>query len=354
MRHLLAGTVVLAAVAAVALIAGAAQEPVTSCASCGPSWMTNTVPPFKGYVRGWALISAEELHELWEAQRAWDNRDTISNGEAPTVDPKLVIVDVAKPTLQYRAEGHIPGAFNTWRPDYDSGVIVWDDVPAENILDREAFQEFLRGFGIDDDSQVVFYDHKYDATRLWWACKLYGFNARVLDGGFAAWSKAGYEVDRISAPDTPARGTVTLRGGEPLLRVDTDAVWKCKNDPSWFLWDIRSDAEVDGSRDRAKRMGTVPWMEALIPWKEVYGEDGTFLTADQLRSQVLEPHGFEPSSHHVFFCQSGVRVTQTLFALYLYGYPIEHLHIYDFSWIWWGNAPDTPIVNEKGEPVVVE
>jgi len=323
------------------------------CDTCGPDWITNTVPPYKGYARGWAMISADELKELWDAQVAWNNRDTIGNGEAPKENPKLVIVDVGKPALHYRAEGHIPGAFNTWREDYDSGVKVWDDVPAENILSREDFQAYLRRFGIDNDSQVVFYDHKYDATRLWWACKLYGFNVRVLDGGFNAWKDAGYEVDRLSSPSQPAPGNVVLKGGEPLINVSHGSVYKCKDDPMWMLWDIRSTEEITGERNRAKRMGAIPWSKALVPWKEVHGEDGTFLDANQLKTMVIDKHGFDEAAHHVFFCQSGVRVTQTMFALYLYGYPLEHLHIYDDAWIWWGNNPDTPIIDENGEPVTL-
>lgn len=62
--------------------------------------------------------------------------------------------------------------------------------------------------------------------------------------------------------------------------------------------------------------------------------------------------GLRPEPLHVLFCQSGVRVTQTLFALYLAGYPIEHLHVYDSSWIHWGNAPETPIVDPAGKAVV--
>jgi thiosulfate/3-mercaptopyruvate sulfurtransferase len=317
--------------------------------------MTNTDPPYKGHARGWAMISAEELKSLWDEQQAWNNRDTIASpAAAPKRDPKLVIIDVSKPMLQYRGGGHIPGAFNTWRPDYASDVTFWEEeVWAENLLDRRDFQEFLRGFGIDDDSQVVFYDHKYDATRLWWACKLYGFDTRVLDGGIDAWKAAGYEVDRLSSPSKPGNGSIVLEGGQPLLNVSHGAVWKCKDDPMWYLWDIRSKAEVDGSRSRAKRMGTIPWQTALMPWKEVHGEDGEFLDAAGLKSQVIDKYGMDPAAHHVFFCQSGVRVTQTLFALYAYGFPVEHLHIYDSSWIYWGNSPDLPIEDEKGQPVVL-
>src|SRR5256712_12489836 len=64
------------------------------------------------------------------------------------------------------------------------------------LLERDGFQNFARGLGIDNDSKVVVYDEKYDAPRLWWAFYLYGkTDVRVLDGGYAAWKAAGYEAD---------------------------------------------------------------------------------------------------------------------------------------------------------------
>jgi thiosulfate/3-mercaptopyruvate sulfurtransferase len=318
----------------------------------GPDWMTNSNPPYKGFVRGWALISAKELHELWVAQQAWNNHDSIEGNHSPAKDPKLVIIDVGKPKLHYVAEGHIPGAFNTWRSDYESPEKLFG-IRGENLMSRENFQHFLRSFGIDNDSQVVFYDHKYDATRLWWACKYYGFNVRVLDGGFKAWKDAGYEVDRLSSPEKPSKpGNLVLPGSAamPTLRVEADAVWKCKDNPMWDLWDIRSMKEITGQRKRAKRMGKIPWQRALVTWKQFHRKDKTWKDAAELQA-MLDKFGFDPSHHHVFYCQSGVRTTQAIFSLYLMGYPLEHLHNFDGSWIYWGNAPDTPIVDQDGKPV---
>ena len=62
-------------------------------------------------------------------------------------------------------------------------------------LNRARFQDFARRLGIDNDSQVVVYDEKYDATRLWWMFYLYGkTDVRVLDGGYQGWKAAGYDT----------------------------------------------------------------------------------------------------------------------------------------------------------------
>jgi 3-mercaptopyruvate sulfurtransferase SseA len=35
----------------------------------------------------------------------------------------------------------------------------------------------------------------------------------------------------------------------------------------------------------------------------------------------------------------------------LMGFPVEHLHNFDGSWIHWGNSPDLPVVDGQGKSV---
>jgi thiosulfate/3-mercaptopyruvate sulfurtransferase len=108
------------------------------------------VEKYKGFERGEALITVEELKQLMD-----------------TKDPKLVVLAVVKP-VSFKA-GHIPGSVNIWRPEY--GPKVGDPYPFDGMLiNRAEFETFARGLGIDNDSKVVIYDEKYDATRVWGAC----------------------------------------------------------------------------------------------------------------------------------------------------------------------------------------
>ncbi len=287
---------------------------------------------YKGFERGDALITAKELKQLIDAK-----------------DPKLVILAVAK-TVDYRL-GHIPGAYHIWRPDYEPKEGV--EFPYEGMaLDREDFQAFARKFGIDNDSKVVIYDHKYDATRVWWMFYLYGKkDCRVLDGGFQAWKAAGYDTD-ILAPDLPKKpGNFTATTALNGWWVSMSTIWHCKTSDDYQLWDTRGKAEWTGKKLKkgAYAKGRIPWAKHCNwpNFKKPVGNNKNateFKTAAEIQ-KVLDTFGFDRSKQQVFYCQSGVRTTTEIFALYLMGWDPAQLHNYDGSWIEWSyyhkNLPDS-------------
>lgn len=290
---------------------------------------------YKGFARGDALITVEELKGLMDAD-----------------DPKLVVVAVAKPE-SYKL-GHIPGSLNVWRPDYE---------PAEGepwpfggmILDRATFQDFARGLGVDNDSKVVVYDEKYDATRLWWAFYMYGkTDVRVLDGGYQAWKAAGYDVDRsLFSATADELGDFTAAQPNEHLYASMDEVWLSKESGDYQLWDTRETNEWTGEKMKkgAFREGRIPWAK-FQNWKEfkVAVEEGgaptAFKTADGIQ-QVIDTFGMDQDKTQVFYCQSGVRTTTNMFALYLMGWDPEKLANYDGSWIQWSYFENNPVVDEK-------
>ncbi len=287
---------------------------------------------YKGFERGEALITAKELKQLIDAK-----------------DPKLVVLAVAK-SVDYRL-GHIPGAFHIWRPDYEPKEGV--EFPYEGMaLDREDFQAFARKFGIDNDSKVVIYDHKYDATRVWWLFYLYGkTDCRVLDGGFQAWKAAGYDTDHL-APDLPKKpGNFTATTALSGWSVSITTIWRCKTSDDYQLWDTRGGAEWTGKKLKkgAYAKGRIPWAKHCNwpNFKKPVGDNKNateFKTAAEIQ-QVLDKFGFDRNKQQVFYCQSGVRTTTEIFALYLMGWDPAQLHNYDGSWIEWSyyhkNLPDS-------------
>lgn len=268
---------------------------------------------YKGFERGDALITVTELKTLMDAK-----------------DPNLVVLAVAK-TVDYRT-GHVPGSFSIWRSDYEpEGEFPYGGM----ALDREDFQAFMRKFGINDDSKVVIYDHKNDAPRVWWMFYLYGkTDCRILDGGIKGWKAADYDTD-IFAPDLPDNpGTFTAKSALSGWSISMSTIWRCKTSDDFQLWDTRADNEWTGEKLKkgAYAPGRIPWAKQC-DWP-AFKEGTEFKNAAETQ-KTLDQFGFDKAKQQVFYCQSGVRTTTEMFALYLMGWDPAQLHNYDGSWIEW-------------------
>lgn len=288
---------------------------------------------YKGFERGDALIAPAELKAMIDAK-----------------DPNLVVIAVAKG--ESFKLGHIPGALNVWRGDYE---------PAEGepypfggmMLNGAEFQSFARKLGINNDSKVVVYDEKYDATRLWWGFFIYGkTDVRVLDGGYQGWKAAGYDTDMsMFTPKADEAGNFTVGPRNDYMYGSMDDVWNAKTNPNIQLWDTREKDEWTGEslKKGAFRQGRIPWA-TFQNWKEfktvaAEGEKSptAFKTAAEIQ-KVIDTFGMDKNKTQIFYCQSGVRTTTGMFALYLMGWEPNQLVNYDGSWIEWSYFDKNPVV----------
>ena len=268
--------------------------------------------PYKGFPRGHALTTATEVKSMLDG---------------PSPKP-IVLAAVRRASWLL---GHIPGALHAPHRAYTGR--------AGMAASRERFQEFARGLGIDRDSTVVVYDETYAATRLWWLFRLYGKpDVRVLDGGLTAWKEAGYDVDRGRGRSAPKTGNFVAAPAVTGWTADMADVAQGRSDPGTRVWDARDVREWDGS----VRLGSLPagrigWAR-FIGWRAFrrvdQGRPSEFRTAAEI-DKLLQRAGFEPGHDHIFYCHSGVRAATPFFALYLMGFPVERLHLYDGSWMEW-------------------
>jgi thiosulfate/3-mercaptopyruvate sulfurtransferase len=285
---------------------------------------------YKGFERGESLIPVQELKRLMDAK-----------------DPKLVVLAIVEP-VSYMA-GHIPASVNVWRADYE--LKVGEPYPFDGmLLERDGFQSFARGLGIDSDSKVVVYDEKYDAPRLWWAFYLYGkTDVRVLDGGYPAWKAAGYEVDMsLSRGKGERTGNFVAKERRPGWVANMDDVRRGQASRQVRVWDAREPEEWTGAQKKgnARRAGRVPWA-AFQSWKEyrqeVNGKPAGFKTAAEVQ-QVIDKFKMDPRDDNVFYCHSGVRSTTGVFVLYLMGWDPDRLRNYDGSWLEWSHHQGNPVL----------
>lgn len=296
-----------------------------------PAWVDTTVAgeKYKGFERGDVLMTVEELKDLMD-----------------TNDPTLLVFAVVKP-VPYMI-GHIPGSINVWRPDYEPKV--GQPYPFDGMmLNRNEFQEFARDLGVDNDSTIVVYDEKYDATRMWWAFFLYGkSDVRVLDGGYPAWKAAGYDTDMsLTRGKGDKQGNFTAKPRRPGWVAGTDDVWRAKTSKDIQLWDAREPAEWTGAEKKghAKQAGHIPWA-TFQSWTvyrvNVDGKPTGFKTAAEVQ-KVIDNFSMNSDKDQVFYCHSGVRTTTAIFMLYLMGWDPDRLHNYDGSWLEWSSHLSNPI-----------
>lgn len=282
---------------------------------------------YKGYPRGNALITVQELRRLIDAG-----------------DSNLVVL-AAESDPEY-LPGHIPGARQVDRPAYEAPADTQDGVTG-NLIDTIGFTRLAQRLGIRRDSVVVLYDDKFDATRLWWAFTYYGkSNVRVLDGGIQSWKAAGYPVEILPRWTSTEPGDFVAVVARPRLRVDTPEIATLRDHPERQLWDDRSLPEFTGEelKKGAYRAGRIPWSRhaewTLFKKKENRSE---WIPAAEM-APLLRKLGYDPKKEQYFYCQTGVRSTQGLFALYLSGWPLEKLHNYDSSWIGWSKDASLPLL----------
>jgi thiosulfate/3-mercaptopyruvate sulfurtransferase len=206
---------------------------------------------------------------------------------------------------------------------------------------REQVRALLESLGLSDDRQLVLYDDAGGgmAGRLWWMARWIGHDAvAVLDGGLAAWRKAGYPVtDEVPAPRS---GRLTLR--EPLATlVDAAETGRAAAVPDRLVLDARAPERYRGEVEPFDPVaGHIPG-SVNRPWGSNVREDGRFKPAPVLRAEFETLLAGRPASAVVNSCGSGVSACHNLLAMAHAGLPGAAL--YAGSWSEWVADPARPV-----------
>jgi len=259
-------------------------------------------------------------------------------------DPSWVVVDCRHTLADFSLgrklyeEAHVPGAFFA---DVES------DLAGEKnglngrhpLPDPEDFATYLESIGVNDKTQIVAYDAGGDmfAARLWFLCRWIRHEAAaVLDGGFAAWTGAGY--DATSAPSS-TRGTGDVHAKlNNALMVDADYVLRHLRNSETRIVDARAADRFRGENEVVDPVaGHIPGAQNR-PFKENFAADLRFKSPEELR------HAFESfgkPSNIVHQCGSGVSAAANLLAMAVAG--LEGSRVYAGSWSEWIADPSRPI-----------
>lgn len=197
-----------------------------------------------------------------------------------------------------------------------------------------AFQRFLQVNGVDDDSQVVVYDHGPGmwAGRMWWLLRHYGHeNVAVLDGGLARWRELHLPLD--TNHPAPKQGNFSGTPGH-MPTVQADAIMDAP-----MIVDARAPDRFAGEEPVDPVGGHIPGAVNQFFMDNV-GPNQMFLSPDELASKLA--HIPEDAA---VYCGSGVTAAHMVLAAEVAGR--EPFPLYPGSWSEWCQPA-------AGRPVSVE
>ncbi|PKV47315.1 thiosulfate/3-mercaptopyruvate sulfurtransferase [Janthinobacterium sp. 61] len=252
--------------------------------------------------------------------------------------------DLLKPTAgsDAFAAGHIQ---NAQFADIDTALSApktargVDFTGRHPLPDRNALLATLRGWGINDDTQVVAYDGQGGmfAARLWWLLRWLGHPAvAVLDGGLAAWQAQGLPLVTPVAPRAAGKLTEkpsltrTVSVQELIANLETQAL---------NVIDARAPDRYRGENETIDPVGGhIPGAKNRF-FKDNLQADGRFKSADELQRDFSALIASPQTA--VMQCGSGVTACHNLLALEVAGLPGAAL--YPGSWSEWCADPARPV-----------
>lgn len=247
-------------------------------------------------------------------------------------------------------KGHIKGAVHINTDEVEKGP-VWNRLPDKDL------EKFAKNNGITADTTVVLYGaDSMPSFRVAAILKYMGVkDVRVLNGGTAAWTSAGYELDTTSNKKTPVDSfgvAVPLNKGYIVDLPEAKEILKDKEGSK--LVDIRSWDEFIGKtsgydyiKAKGRPVGAV-WGHAgsdnshLEDFRNV---DNTMRNSSEILS-MWEKEGIKPDQRLSFYCGTGWRAAEVLIYADVMG--LKNISLYDGGWNEWSLDKNNPI--EVGDP----
>jgi thiosulfate/3-mercaptopyruvate sulfurtransferase len=268
----------------------------------------------------------------------------LDNGEQPAILDVRWRLDKPDGHGDY-LDGHIPGAVY---------VSLEDELSDHSRIGRgrhplpsgSELQIAARRWGVKANQPVVVYDdwNRAGSARSWWVLTAAGISdVRILDGGLAAWTNAGGELQ--SGAPTPSAGDVNVvhddlyAGGRVTLTAEQVAAPGAP-----LLLDARAPERFRGEVEPVDPVaGHIPGARNL-PSTTVLAEDGTFLPGKSLIA-LFEQIGGGAATPVGVYCGSGITASVVLAAISATGMDAA---LFPGSWSQWSAEPDPPVALGSG------
>ena len=265
--------------------------------------------------------------------------------------PDVVVIDTRAPEAY--AAGHIPGAVNV----HEIFTFLAMSTPEGMAELRGKFAAAFGAAGLSGAETAVCYEGSMNSgfgqsCRGYFLLSWLGYDkARVLHGGFQAWTASGLPVS--TEPATPAAKTFPLSEKGASMMIDKDEMLAAVGDDHIVKLDVRDVDEWIGTSsspygpDFCPRKGRIPgarWLEWYRLMKPT-PQGPMFKAPDEIRAEA-HTAGVGPETPVYLYCFKGARASNTLVALKEAG--VRDVRMYFGSWNEWSRDPALPI--ESGLP----
>ena len=255
------------------------------------------------------------------------------------IDTSFDLADTDAGERRFRSS-HMPGSYYL-HLDRDLSAVKTGRNGRHPLPDRAAFARTLGALRIAPGTQVVALDAQGGvyAARLWWMLRWIGHReVAVLDGGLAAWQRAG---GSLVAEATPAPPALPPYPDLPSLAPTVDAAGVAARPPRRAVLDARSGERFRGEVEPIDAVaGHIPG--ALNRFhRDNLGEGGVFKAPGTLRDEFAALLGDRAPNEVIHSCGSGVTACHNLLAMEHAG--LAGSLLYPGSWSEWSADPARPV-----------
>lgn len=249
-------------------------------------------------------------------------------------DPQLVILHAGSQS-EYDTI-HVAGARFTPLSALSRDVTSGTRTLKLEMLEPEVLRQALERLGVSDNSQIVVMhggEFITSATRILLTLEYAGLGAqaRLLDGGLAAWVRARLPTTSVAPALTP--GKLSPLKLAPTV-ASTDFVQRAAAAPGVVVVDARAPMFFTGAREGGpadlRRRGHIPGARS-VPFNVVVNDRLEILKPAELL-EVFRQAGVKPGDTIVTYCHIGQQATLVAFAARTIGIDAR---LYDGSFEEW-------------------
>jgi len=209
----------------------------------------------------------------------------------------------------------------------------------------QAIVDQLAAIGIGAGRRVVIYDSTSTiwAARLWYLLDWVGVDARVLDGGIAAWIADGQAVESGERPAWPEAPTWRVRHVRDAWIDRDELVARSQDDQRPLVCGLPAGSFTGSAPTRYSRRGRIPG-SVNVSSRSLFGADGAVVSRDDIRG-AYEDAGVpvDPGASEILlYCGGGISASANALTLAAIGAP--PVRIYDGSLEEWSADPALPLL----------